>query len=960
MKGQFNLKLLFVFVVILTSNNILLSQKNTGSIAGKVVDAETGDPLPGVNVVIEGTLRGAATDLDGAYRIYGLEPGTYNIVATFIGFGKKKIVGIEVKADQVQKLNFTLSMAVIEGQEVVITAKAARNTEASLLKDRQKAIAVSDAISAEAISQSGAENAADAMKQVTGASVVDGKYVYVRGLGDRYTSTQLNGAELPSTNPYKRAGSIDLIPSNLIDNIVTVKSFTPDKPGNFSGGMVNIITKDFPEKLNVKFSASSSFNSQTTFKSDGPISYSGGSKDWLGMDDGSRKLPNFIGHSAPPTIPSTLDPTALNDLAAYSRAFSPQMTPNRIKPPLNQSYSLSIGNQFNIMNKPFGYIASLTYSNSYASYDNGQYNAWNLGSKNATKLTPIFEMNDVKSTHDVLWGGLLKSSYKLNPKNILSLNLIYNVNGESTARYLQGKYDYDLLDRIDDLFQSSNISYNERRLYSLQLNGEHQFDNLLGSQISWQYSKSKSSQNEPDVRYFSRFAMMDKNRVTRYGTFSNIAPTRLFRYLDERSDEATLNVSVPLKSLGISSGTLKFGAFYNQKNRDFSERRFIYGYGSGASSYKGDPDKFFSYQNVGWDSTSQTINGVTYYGYELKLYIRESDRGSNDYVADQNVQAYYAMVDLPLIDRLRFVGGARYEMTGIHLTSMDPTKANGEIATNDLLPSANLIFSLAKNMNLRASATRTLARPNFRELAPYATFDFSAGFTHIGNPSLKRTLINNFDLRWEWFSRPGEIYAVSLFYKDFINPIENAFIVQASNREITWENVDKAQVQGLEFEARKRLDIITPALSNFMFGANFSLVNSKIDISREQLQLMRANNPEISATRELEGQSPFLLNLNLSYDNLEKGFRANLHYNVFGERLSAVNKTGEPFVYEQPVNSLNLTLSKMITHNLRFKVSGKNLLDAKSKKTQVYKGQEYIFQQYTTGRTFSVGLGYSL
>jgi len=960
MKGQFHPKLLMVFVVILTSNNILLSQKNTGSIAGKVVDAETGDSLPGVNVVIERTLRGAATDLEGEYRIYGLEPGTYNIVATYIGYGKKKIAGVEVKAGQVQKLDFTLSMAVIEGQEVVITAKAARNTEASLLKDRQKAAAVSDAISAEAISQAGAGNAADAMTQVTGASVVDGKYVYVRGLGDRYTSTQLNGAELPSTDPYRRAGSIDLIPSNLIDNIVTIKSFTPDKPGNFSGGMVDIKTKDFPEKLNLQFSASSSFNSQTTFNSNGPISYSGGSKDWLGMDDGSRKLPDLVGNPAPPSIPSTLDPAALNELANYSRAFRPTMTTVSTKPPFNQSYSLSIGNQFNVLSKPFGYIASLTYSNNYASYDNGQYNAWNLGSKNATKLTPIFEMNDVKSTHDVLWGGLLKSSYKLNPKNILSLNLIYNVNGESTARYLEGKYDYDLLDRIDDLFQSSNISYNERRLYSLQINGEHQFDKLLRSQISWQYSTSKSSQDEPDVRYFSRFAMMNKNRVTRYGTFSNIAPTRLFRYLDERSDEATLNVSVPLKSLGISSGTLKFGAFYNQKNRDFSERRFIYGQGSGASSYKGDPDKFFSYQNVGWDSTSQTINGVTYYGYELKLYIRESDRGSNDYVADQNVQAYYAMIDLPLNNRLRFVGGARYEMTGIHLTSIDPTKANGKIATNDLLPSTNLIYSLAKNMNLRASATRTLARPNFRELAPYATFDFSAGFTHIGNPFLKRTLINNYDLRWEWFSRPGEIYALSFFYKNFINPIENAFIVQASNREITWQNVDKAQVQGLEFEARKRLDIIAPALGNFLFGANFSLVNSKIDISREQLELMRSNNPEIAATRELEGQSPFLLNLNLGYDNLENGFRANLHYNVFGERLSAVNKTGEPFVYEQPVNSLNLTLSKEITRNLYFKISGKNLLNAKSKKTQVYKGQENIFQQFSTGRTFSVGLGYSL
>ena len=949
-------KAILVSVVILSflllSSSHLWAQTVKGKIAGKLVDGETGGPLIGANVIIQGTNMGAASDLEGNYLILGVPPGNYTLLVMMMGYARVTIKDVVVTAGQVAKINATLKSEVIEAEEVVITAKAIRNTEAILLKDRQKAIAVSDAISAEAISRAGSGNAAEAMKQITGASVVDGKHVYVRGLGDRYTSTLLNGAEIPSNDPYRRSGSVDLIPTNLVDNIVATKTFTPDKQGNFSGGTVDIKTKDFPENLDIKFSVSTAYNSQASFNNN-VIGYEGGATDWLGLDNGKRAIPVEVGSNL---IPSPIfDSATLDQIIAMSRAFNPQMYPTRTTPGLNQSYSFSLGNQINLFNKPLGYLASLSYSRSNSFYGNGQYNAWSLGSSQQPRLSSVFNLNDTRAVDEVLWGGLIKASYKLTPNHIVGLNFIYNTNGEAYSRLLEGRYDYDKID-ADDIYQSSILGYNERQLTSFQLTGDHYFKNLFGTKISWGATSSRSAQNEPDLRYFTQYTEFKGENITK-GIFANLPPTRLFRELREENQEAFLDITIPFKQWSGKQSSVKFGGFIGQKHREFNERSFLYSY---YGSYSGDPAEYFSPTTIRWDSTSLTIGNSTYYGYRMALYVKNGEQGANDYRGDQSINAAYMMIDLPILNRLRFIGGARLEKTDMELISLDPSKANGEIATDDILPSVNLIYEVRDNMNLRASLTRTLARPNFRELAPFAAFDFAAGFTHIGNPNLKRTLIDNYDLRWEWFSRPGEIYAVSLFNKRFQYPIERAFIIEASNREITWINVNEAITRGVEFEARKRLDIIADALQHVMIGANFSIVNSRVNISEKELSLMRINNPEIADHRELEGQSPYLLNIHLDYDNFENGLAAGVYYNIFGKRLSEINKNGQPFVYEQPVGTLNATFDWKFTRNLKLRLDASNLLNEKHKKTQVFRGEEYIFTQFTKGRTFSIGLGYSL
>jgi len=932
-----------------------LDAATKGHIVGTIVDGDNGEPLIGANVFLEGTLMGSACDLKGNYEIRNVPVGTYTLVVSMIGYTKTTITNVVVKADEITKINTSVKPEAIMTEEVVVEAKALKNTEAILLKDRQRAKAVSDAISSEAITRAGSGNAAEAMKQVTGASVVEGKYVYVRGLGDRYTSTQLNGAEIPSTNPYKRAGSIDLIPTNLVDNIVTLKSFTPDKPGNFSGGTVDIKTKDFPEQFNMSFSTGTSYNSQANLKDGGALTASGSDLDWLGMDDGAREIPSILADKdveIPSVGAARKSREAAYRLEQLTKAFNPQMRPTNSTFPLNQSYSFSIGNQLNVLNRPLGFIASLSYSRSYSSYDNGSLKRWGLGSATATSLVNDFSLNDSKSSSEVLWGGLLKATYKLAPSHLISLNGLYNRNGENTAHYLQGSYPYDLDEK--DVFQTSVIHFSERKLASVQLSGEHQFANLLGTRVSWKTSYVDTKQDEPDNRYFTSYYRYDWSGKLVHGIKQNVPPSRYFRYMDENRMEGALDVTVPFKQWSGSHGSVKIGGLFAQKERGYTERLFFYSQ-SPKYNYNGDPMALFADDNVGViDST--VYNGNTY--YDFGLYLLESITPASTYDADETISAVYAMLDLPLMKKFRFIGGARFETTDLNLVTDDPTKDEGKLKTDDVLPSVNLIYSITENMNLRAAYGRTLARPSFREVAPFATFDFMGGDTYIGNPHLKRTLIDNVDLRWEWFSRPGEIYAVSAFWKNFENPIERVII--NVNHEIMWKNVDEARVLGLEFEVRKNLDIISPYLNQFNVGGNLSLVDSRVDISPEEMAMIRATRPEADDTRPLEGQSPFIVNLNLTYDNFERGIVTSLYYNLFGERLSEVSLGGTPDVYEQPAGMLNLTFSWKFMQHLTLNFAGKNLLDSKLKKIHDFKGTNYIYSEYHLGRSFSLGLKYSL
>ena len=951
--------LMFVFVLGLGTQSSAFAQK--GSITGVIVDGDNGETLIGANVRVDGTLLGASTDLDGRYTIPGLDPGMYTLVISYIGYNTITVQDVEVLDGQAAVVDVPLAPEAFGLEEVVVEARAIRNSEAVLLRDRQKAIAVSDAISSEAISRSGGSDAADAMEKVTGASVVGGKYVYVRGLGDRYSSTQLNGADLPSSDPDRKAVQFDLFPSNLLDNIVTLKTFTPDKPGNFSGGLVDIGTKSFPEDFSFQFSVSTSFNSETNFGSD-YLTYAGGDTDWLANDDGTRDIPEELADPdifIPSPVQARFDEELAQRLDVASDAFNNIMSPNPVAnetAPLNQSYSISVGNKVLLGGKPLGFVLGGTYSRKASYYENGDIGRYSFVGLDANELAPDLLLDDSKGSTESSLGGLANVTYQFTPNNEVGFNVLYSRSGESSARFQEGTWPKEFgANDTTSAFINRTLEYTERELTSLQLRGKHYLPGLANATVEWNASYGDTRQDEPDLRFFAHTRRtIGQNELLTVQASGFRDPSRLFRFLDETTNSAKIDVSIPFGQGSTQNGKVKFGGTLQTAERDFSERSFSI---TPPQPYDGDDFAFFSEENMGIISVDTLSGGRLRFNFGNTVV--DQSKPQNNYEGTRDINALYAMIELPITPEFKFIGGARLETTELEVMSEDSTQGIGSIDESDILPSANLVYALSDNMNLRAAVTRTLARPTFREIAPFEAFEFINGNFFIGNPELERTLITNVDFRWEWFTRPGEILAVSLFYKKLFDPIERT-IIGGTNGQIQFQNVDEAVVLGTEIEIRTRLDFLSPALNAFTFGSNLSFVNSTIDIPESELETRRGVDPDADDTRELQGQSPYIVNIDLSYENNETGTVAGLFYNVFGRRLANVSLGGTPDVFEQPSPQLDFNFSQRLPANWRIKVGVKNILDAAYKETYRFSGQEFNFYKYEPGRTFSLGFSYSL
>lgn len=937
-----------------------LSAQGKGTLSGKIVDNEFGEGLIGANVLIIGTSIGAATDFEGKYEIKGIPEGIYSIRFSSVGFAKKTVTNVEIKDNQVTKIDITLSTEAFETQEVVVTAKAATNTEASLLVKRQKAMAVSDAISAEAIAKSGSGDAASAMKKVTGASVVGGKYVYVRGLGERYSATTLNGAELPSADPDKKSFQLDLFPSSLLENINTVKTFTPDKPGTFTGGLVDVTMKSFPEKFYVSFSASSSMNSQVTGSDEFILPNQGGT-DWLGMDDGTRELPELL-RNPDVVIPSYTSVKNMEEakyLDKISKSFNNVMAPKSASAPVNQGMSFAVGNNLQIGEGTVGYFGSLTWNQNYSFYNNGELGRWNLVGplQEVEGLDKQSLFNDTKGTREVNWGAVVNVAYKHNSVGQLKASYIRTQSGESSARYISGFWK-DIADENDKnpaVYETRVLSWKERALNTFQFEGEHRLGFLFDSKFDWKASFSNNEQDEPDQRYFSNhYAWNERDQKFIYQSPASLysRPIRYFRNLEETNNNYQVNLQVPFAQWSGLSSRLKIGGAYSKIDRNYNQRRFEYI--QDEVSYKdfnGNEEAYFNAVGLLDPNGSYRSFGQV---------ISESKSLKNNFTGMQETSAAYLMVDLPVSRDLRVIGGVRMEKTLMEGISGDPDQPNGKIDNTDWLPSLNLVYQLSENMNFRVAYSNTIARPTFRELAPYTSFEFIGDFLFEGNANLKRTLIKNYDVRYEWFMNPGEIFAVSGFYKDFADPIEKFIDSRVANGIISVQNVEKANIYGLEFELRKSLSKYGSWLRGISLGTNFTYVKSEVDIPQTELDYIKVSDPDASSKREFQGQSPYLFNINLNYENNDAALFAGIYYNIFGDRLSIVTMGANPDVYERGYGSLDLKVSKEFIDLFKISLSAKNLLNPEIKHTQELNGKEFVYQSYKKGISFGVSLSVKL
>ncbi len=931
--------------------------QDAGVISGTVFDKDNGGELPTASVRIAGTDKVVFADVNGFYKISGVAPGTYAVTAEFAGFTPQTIEEVEVKAGTVT-VNFELSQGGLQ-EEMKVVFKVEENNAIHVLNERKNSANVSDGISAEEISRSGGSDAADALKKVTGASIVGGKHVFVRGLGDRYVSTQLNGVEMPTADPDVKSFQADLLPASILDNVVTLKTFTPDKPGNFSGGIIDVGTKAYPADFTYSLSYGNGYQAGSTLNDD-YLNYGTSGSDWFGMDDGLRALPDVLDGgnlSTPDPIVARSDQEQAELLDQISKSFEPVMGHRTSEAPINQSLGFSIGNQFEMAsNRRFGFLGSLSYGRKRTYYDDWERARWKLTSNpgEANALINQSEFDSQQGKDKVNWGALVTGNYVAGNHEIGG-TVVYTQGGESTSEYYLGQWP-EQFSSENAFLESRLLKYTERNLSSFQLRGEHTFPEANDLLVKWTGAVSNTELQEPDTRIFtSNFSRRTVNGVeeTNYSITPSIynAPARYFRDLTEDGTNFNIDAILPVEMWYGRRAKLSFGYAYDKKERDFNELLYEY-VTSNAVRYNGDPDSFFSAENtgiVGYDDRRDR------YIFGNVIQLSENGRGG-DYAGDQEITAMYFMGEIPVNDKLRIITGVRHESTDMIVGNGDE---EGGLDESDMLPSFHVIYKMTPDQNFRVSYGRTLARPNFREKAPYSSFDFIADGIYAGNPDLERTLIDNFDIRWEKFLSGGELLAASAFYKQFENPIERAYNIRFASEfgEVTYLNVEEATVYGIELEARKA---VTPsdAMNRFSVGGNVTLIESIVDIPPEELAFLRERDPEADETRTLQGQSPYLINLSLNYDNLNTNTSASLFYNVFGERLDQVGIGGAPDAKEQPRGLLDFIFSQDLGRGLRLNFSAKNLLDDPIEVTQEFKGVSYIQSSYKTGQSYSLSLSF--
>jgi TonB-dependent receptor len=919
-------------------------------ITGTVIDGDFNEPLPFANILVKETGDGVTSDFDGKYSIE-LPKGSYTLVFSFVGYETKEITNINVSDADYTITDIVLNSVAQGLEEVVVTVDAKRNTESSVLEIQRKSASLLDGISAQTFQKIGANDIASAVKNVPGVSVQGGKYVYVRGLGDRYSKSILNGVDIPGLDPDRNTIQMDLFPTNMLSNVLVIKSARADLPADFTGGVIDIITKDFPAKQEFSISASMSFNPDMHFN-DNYLSYEGGQTDFLGFDDGTRKdkiFNTFLGNAYDPRLNATTSGlTAINHI---SNQFNPQMAPNNDTSGMNYNFGVSYGNQFNFDNgHSFGFLGSLSYRKEQTVFENTQDNIYNF-SPNRTELN--FEENRLQTGtiggENIIASGLFGMTYKTNASKF-KFNALHIQNGESTSgRFRQLTRFSDFID-----FNKFNLEYNERSISNGTLSGLH---NLTESQfkVEWTLSGTQAKVHDKDVR---NTTFQDEEGI--FSFQENTEPKRIWRTLDEYNLVGKVDFTKRFTFLK-EDAVLKFGAFSSLKERDFSIAQ--YSVSSNFTSerdwanYGGDPNQLFNPVNL----ISPTNASGTYINPQTTIR-----QDANIFNARQQNLAAYVSNEFNISPKLKSIIGFRFENYQVFYTGENSQLGqvfNDEqiISENNLFPSTNFIYSLTDNKNLRFAYSLTTARPSFKEASIAEIYDPLSNLFFIGNINIKPTYIDNFDLRYEAFGEDAQLFAMSLFYKNLTDPIEIGFVA-ASTSNYKPLNLENANVYGIELEVRQKLSNWIAGLRNFNLNFNGSYIISDEKYSEDELKLRTLglrDGETLGTSRPLQGQSPYLINAGLDYNNTDKGIRGGFYYNVQGKTLEVVGDGFYPDVFTMPFHSLNFNFTKQFKNNTSLTLRVRNLLDDERESLfEGYGGTTEYFRLRHIGRSFS--LGYSV
>ena len=907
--------LFFVTAVLMFASAPLAAQSpTTGRIVGRVLDAENGAGLTDAGIQVVGTTIGTTSGVDGRFTINGVPAGTVTLTVRRIGYAPKTVTGLFLEGGKTFEQNVSLDPASVEIAAQVVTAEAERGSVNAALDEQRNATGIVSSVTQEQISKSPDGDAAKAIQRVSGVTVQDGRSVFVRGLGERYTVTNLNGARLPSPEPEKRYVPLDLFPSNLLQSVNVSKTFTPDLSGDFSGASVDIRTREYPAKRTFAFSSSIGLNDAVTGRD--IVSAPTVGTEWRGAGGSERRLPSSLASSG--AVGNLGSREAINGAINELRNA---WTPVNTTALPNGSFNASVGGQDPVLGLRIGYLASFTYSNSI-DIRQDDYQANPIQRDGRPEV--LESWTGQGSSQNTTWGGLFNLSTMLGSRSLISLNNTYTRSSDNDARRTSGQAFAFGLANVERM----TLRFVERAIRSTQLKGEHAL--TARQEFDWTVSTSGVTRKEPDrsdlvYAQFSgagEFAWSDGNPDVARRTFGDLQEDNMFY---------AANYKLSLGSSAYAP-SVKIGGAYRSTDRAAFNRQFsiISTTVPTADRTRRAEELFDGRFTTGSDNVFNILNAAE----------------DGVYDASERLAAGYLMTEVPIGHRFRLIAGARVEDADILVrTALGNTNTfDSRLKNLDVLPAVVLNVQIGNRSQLRFSASQTLARPEYRELSPVQYLEVVGGQITRGNGDLVRSLIQNYDIKFESFLASGELFSVGVFAKNFDRPIERIDLATGGQPFVSFFNAKAATNVGVEFEVRKALGTFTPALNPYSVFSNVTLMKSDIVVGGDASANTNAN-------RAMMGQAPWVTNLGLSRTGLKVGSSATLLYSAVGPRIHSAGTIPFPDVIEATRHMVDFSFSLPIGERWGWKIDARNLLDAPYRLTQGPVTRE----SFRTGRIVSLG-----
>jgi len=902
-----SLKKIFISLFLILSCNLAGAQV-LSSLSGKVVERSTGVPVIGASIYIEKLKQGGITDINGIYRINNIPKGIYKIVVSCISYTTLTVPDLNISAPDTD-FDIVMDEATNTLNQIVVTSSKRMNSEIAVIQATRTADVVMSGMSGRQITRSQDRNAAEVVKRIPGVSIIDDRYIMVRGLSGRYNNVWMNNSAVPSTEADTRAFSFDMLPSSQIENIMIVKSPSAEIPADFSGGFVKIMTRSMPETNNILISYGMNLNSSTHFNDH--FYNTASPTDFLGFDNGVRSLRSIV-----PTRLDNSNSSLVSEVT--SSGFRNDWSVNMQRPMADQRVNLMI-NRYRMLKNgtKIGLVGALNYSYSSHTYSdmlNARFGVYNTVSD---KPEYMYKYTDNQYSIDSKVGGMFNLTYmKGNSK--MEFRNIFNQQGKNRYTVREG------WQNISALYNQENTEYlySSRTTYSGQFSGKHA---LAASDLDWNLGYSYAGLNQPDRRMINR----EENMIYGDKYYGKMAIdqneiTRDFVNLDEHTLSGALNYVRPIKIAEDVNSVFKAGLYGEYRKREYRNRQFFYRF----NQYNLPED--FVYGDVVTDILKNENYGSD------KLYIYEDTDNRNSYKGLSMLGAGYMSYKVSA-GGFNLMAGLRLEGSRMRLTNYNRIY---EFSTEDkdydqvqLFPSLNASYEIDKKNLVRVAYGSSTNRQEFREVSSSVYYDFNLYSDVKGNPDLKNATIHNLDLRYEYYPSSEEYVTFAIFYKYFINPIEWTYLDAGGSYTYTFENALSADNYGAEIDIKKNLGFI--GLKELTLGLNSAVILSHVNFDESSIE----------ADRPMQGQSPYLVNASLYYDSQKFGITAGLLYNRIGKRIVGIGRvdTGSgasinndvPDTYELPRDLIDIVLTKKLGKNLEIKASLKDLL-----------GQSVVFVQY--------------